>query len=177
MDHFNSGSAAFDQEDYVTAEKEFARAEWYAETPDFGKSPACIQAKAAALYNGALSVGHQGRFEEAERLLYQTIALDSKTDSTNTALPAGRLFELARLHQAMGKNGLARKEYEQGIPIAEKFDLEKRDPIALAIILEDYAKLLDLPADRRAESFRERAKDIRADHPGESSKTKIQYYP
>jgi hypothetical protein len=52
----------------------------------------------------------------------------------------------------------------------------KKDPIALPIILEDDASVLERPGDRaKAATFKQQAEQLRKENPDSSAKIKIRY--
>ena len=174
--HYNSyyqgGGSAYDAGDFVTAKKRFGRAYWYAQS---GLGP---KAEAAALYNYALSVGHLGDFEQAEDCLKRTMKLDEKSEGKDSLSASMRLFELARLYDAWGKDTQATNAYTRAITLAEKYGARGDDPIGFASVLDDYGTLLKkLGLHGEAALQKEMAQKLRDAHPGVTAKVRIRYYP
>jgi tetratricopeptide (TPR) repeat protein len=173
LSYYEGGVAAIDAGDYKAAQKRFGRAYWYAQGGKLGAA-----AEAGALYNYALAVGQLGDFPQAEDCLKRTIALDEKADGKGGPRASMRLFELARLYQAWSKYELSRDAYEEAIPLAERYGVEKDDPINFATVLNDFAAILTkCGQESLAEAAKARAQMIRDSNPGATAKVKLQYYP
>lgn len=171
--HLNAGLDALDRNRYSTAKHEFARAIWYAQGENLGP-----EAEAAAIYDYALAVGHLGEFQSAEECLKRALVLDAKTEPTEGKQATMRLFELARLYQAWGKNELSRTAYQRALQNLKNWNAEEKDPIGLAQVLDDYAAVLGKAGNKsEAESIRERSDSIRRANPGKKPQIHIDYYP
>jgi len=173
QDYYTAGSIAFDRGHYKTAKEKYRTAHWYAQLASLGPHH-----EAAALYNYALCVGLLGDFDQAEKCLKQTIELDKKAGDAEKRVACMRLFELARLYQAWGRYDLSREYYEKGFALASRFNPDKVDPIGYAIVLEDYAIVLDqVDGKQGAEAARAHAQELRAANPGKNALEQIRYYP
>jgi tetratricopeptide (TPR) repeat protein len=170
---FDSGLRTMDAGDYVTAKKMFYEA--YQRTDSYG-----VQSwlKAACAYNFAICEGQLGNFEQAENWFNESIALDEKVEGKDGPHASMRLFELARLYQAWGKNSQSIEMYEKAFLLADKQNALKTDPIGYAIVLNDYATVLKkADFEQKAESIENKAQKIRDANPGVEPKFKVRYYP
>src|SRR5437899_2980499 len=171
--HFTLGLSHLEAHRYHDAEKQFGRAYTYTVLGRLG-----AYWEAASLYNYGIALGHQAKFRDAEDAMKRALGLDETSAPPEPRLRPKRLFELARLYQAWGKDELARDCYKEAMPLAGQQDVEKIDPIGFAVVLEDYAALLEkmgAPGEARAQLAK--AAEIRHSNPGKAALIHIDYYP
>jgi tetratricopeptide (TPR) repeat protein len=170
---YDSGLRAMDAGDFVTAKQMFYEAyqRTYAPGVQSWLRPACA-------YNFAICAGQLGNFEQAESWFKGAMTLDEKVEGKEGLHASMRLFELARLYQAWGKNSQSIEMYEKAFPLADKQNALKTDPIGYAIVLNDYATVLKKTGlEQKAESAESQAQKIKDANPGVEPKIKIHYYP
>lgn len=170
--HYDTGLVALYNHNFEGARKQFGVAWHYAASGFLGPG-----AEAAALYNYGLASGHTGRFEEAEHCIKQALELDKKATPSDPGLRLKRLVELARLYQAWQKNELAEQCYLEAVLLARQQHVDVKDPVGFAIVLEDYADVLEkIGKQDAAVEQRTAAAVIRSSNPGVEPKRKPEYY-
>ena len=158
--YHESGLWAEQKGDYQLAKQNYSRALLNAE---WGHSP--ISGKSMVTYNLGRVTGYLCEFEEAERLLLEALSLQQKVplaDDPDHTILSMRYFELGRFYYDYGYYDQAILYLEKGIPIAEKLDIEKSDPIAFAYILDEYeVALRETNQINKAESIKTKSAEIR----------------
>jgi len=130
-----------------------------------------------AMYNFARMTGYLGNFEEAERLLLESLALEKKATGTTSQTSCMRYFELARLQFDQHNFEKAATYYEKAIAIADASDTERKRPVALAAELDKYALSLSrISQDDRARVVQARADKLRSDNPGKKPEWEPTHY-
>jgi tetratricopeptide (TPR) repeat protein len=114
------------------------------------------------------ALGATCSFDEAEQYLLRAMELEQQASG-----PVHRpLLELARLHYDQQRLVEAASEYERLMPMYGKIDAATHDPIGFADLLSEYSVSLGgTGRSTEAKVMRKRAEQVRAEHPGESSKT------
>jgi tetratricopeptide (TPR) repeat protein len=153
---------------FALAERNYGRALVNARlghSPDAGVS--------MAMYNLGRVKGYLCKYDEAERLLLDALALEEKVSGPESGLVTMRLFELARLQFDRGHYAASLPWFSRAIPAVRKLGAESSDPIALAEVLDQYALALARAGrpDDGAASRRE-ADALRAAHPGKGARFK-----
>jgi tetratricopeptide (TPR) repeat protein len=161
----NYYQAAVDAEvagDYRLAERNYERALVNAKlghSPDAGTS--------AAMYGLGRMKGLLCKYDEAEKLLLESLRLEETVTGPESAITTMRLFEIARLDFDQGKYAASLPYFSRGIAAVQKLGVQRSDPIALADALDDYATALakaQQPSD--ADAVRREASDLRQRNPG-----------
>jgi len=168
------GNALEDEGNFLEAKKRYAMAINEADV-NFLKP----EDKSCALYDYGRMCGLLGDFDQAENCLLQALTLEEESnDPEKEKHITMRLFELARLYQAWGKDAKSVEYYAKAIPLAENQQVDKKEPTAYAIVLEDYAKELErINSSRNAQQVREKAQKIREDNPNALVQFPFHYYP
>jgi tetratricopeptide (TPR) repeat protein len=148
--------------DFVFAERQYERALINARlghSPDAGVS--------AAMYGVGRMKGYLCKFDEAEPLLLESLALEEKVTGPESGITTKRLFELARFYYDRGQFEKSIPYFARGIPAVEKLGVETSDPIALADALDEYSIALT-KSGRSPESAeaKSRSSDLRSKHSG-----------
>ncbi|MFO1324883.1 MAG: tetratricopeptide repeat protein [Burkholderiales bacterium] len=161
----NYYQAAVDAEvagDYRLAERNYERALVNARlghSPDAGIS--------AAMYGLGRMKGRACRYDEAEKLLLESLRLEETVTGPKSATTTMRLFEIARLYYDQGKYVASLPYFRRGMMGVKTLGVQRTDPIALADALDDYATALanaQQPSD--ADAVRREASDLRQRNPG-----------
>jgi tetratricopeptide (TPR) repeat protein len=171
-DYYAWGLEAEMKGDYALAERNYDRALINARlgnSPDAGIS--------AALYSLGRMKGYLCKYDEAEKLLVDSLALEEKVTGPESAITTKRLFELARLYSDRGLYQQSLPYYERGIPVVRKMDMEVSDPIALADALADYSTAAEKSGQQsKSQLLRKEADALRKANNGKAAKyTPIRY--
>jgi len=159
--YYELGSQAERSGDYLMAEEYYARALWNAKmgrAPDSGIS--------AVSYNLGRVKGYLCKPDEAEELLLDALRIEENAAEPEISLISMRLFELARLSASQSRYDTARRYYARVIPLVRKLNIENEDPVGFALVLIDYALVLEFGGDiDAADAVREEADRLRNNHP------------
>ncbi len=169
--YYDAGLAAERVRDYVTAEELYRRA--FINARD-GHSPAA--GRSAAMYSWGRMAAANCKTEEGKRLLQNSLDLEL-TVALETENVAKRLFELARLTQALGQPAESADYYRRALPIVAKLGAEDSDPISFAEAYEDYATVLRQSGQEAAAATpAAEAAALRARHPNRNAMFRPQRY-
>jgi len=94
------------------------------------------------MYNFGRMTGFTCHLDEAEKYLQDSLELEKTVTGPESGITSMRIFELARLNYDRKRYSRSSQFYEMGLPILEKLEMEKKDPIALANIMDEYADTL-----------------------------------
>jgi tetratricopeptide (TPR) repeat protein len=148
--------------DYVLAERNYERSFINAQigqSPDAGIS--------AVKYNLGRVKGYLCKYDDADGLLRESLALEETVTGKDSSITTMRLFELARLNLDRGKYAASLQYFERGIPAVKRLGLATTDPIGLANALDDYSLALaksgntELSENTKAEANSIRATSLR----------------
>jgi tetratricopeptide (TPR) repeat protein len=160
--YYDSAVEAEIRGDFIFAERQYDRALINARlghSPDAGVS--------AAMYGLGRMKGYLCKFDEAEPLLLESLALEEKVTGPESGITTMRLFELARFYYDRGQFEKSVPYFARAIPAVQKLGVEASDPIALADTLDEYATALGKVG--RAQESAEAKKwsaDLRSKHGG-----------
>ena len=111
--------------------------------------------------------GYLCKYDEAEKLLSSSLALEEKVTGAESSVTTKRLFELARLNFDRGQYAAALPYFGRGIPAVKKLGIEASDPISLANALDEYAISLGKTGYKdQSDSAINEAATLRHDNPG-----------
>lgn len=128
-------------------------------------------------YNYGRMVGYNCNYDEAEKLLIESVQLEKTLNSLDTKNLTKRWSELARLTFDQQKYTESANWFSQALPELERFDLPKDDPVGFAQYLEDYSKALEKSGNSsQASELRARAFKLRSDNPNTKAKFSPVYY-
>ncbi len=97
-----------------------------------------IQYEAIAMYGLGRSYGYLCEYDEAEKWFLKSIALRANIPDSKIAYLTQNYLELARLYKSGKKYRNANAQFERAIPILEDLEIQSKDPIGYANVLEDY---------------------------------------
>jgi tetratricopeptide (TPR) repeat protein len=125
----------------------------------------------AAAYSLGRMKGYLCKYDEAEKLLTESLTLEKQVTGLVSRNTAKRLFELARFYSDRGYFASSVPYFESGIPAAEKQGVQTSDPIAFAEVLEEFAIALDNTGKAsQAKSAKNQANSLRAEFAGRVAK-------
>jgi hypothetical protein len=152
--------------DYVLAEKHYNNALIDAR---MGNSPDA--GVAAAMYGLGRMKGYLCKYENAEKLLLESLMLEEKATGPGSGNAIKRWLELARFYSDRGLYASSLPYFAYGIPADRKLGAETSDPIALSGALEEYAFALDKSGQTvQAKAARKEAVRLRSSNPGKNAK-------
>lgn len=153
-------------DDYILAERNYERSFINAQ---IGRSP---DADISAIkYNLGRVKGYLCKYDDADRLLTESLALEETVTGKDSSITTMRLFELARLNLDRGQYAASLQYFERGIPAAKKLGLAKNDPIELANALDDYSLALAKAGNTElSENTKTEANSIRATSPRKTAR-------
>jgi len=155
--HYEAGVQAESKADYRSAQREYAQAYKIAEDDKLG--PAALS---AATYELGRVTGYLCDYSRAHRLLRQSLEIEEQVSGPYSANTSARYMELARLNFDNGFYAKAVPYYERAIPLLEKLDIDKRDPLGFADALEEFGTSLShIGAAQEAQRVLRRADRIR----------------
>ena len=158
--HYEAGLRAETKADYRTAQREYAQAYKIAEESKLG-----LPAVSAATYELGRVTGYLCDYDRARRLLRQSLEMEERVSGPYSANMSARYMELARLNYDNGHYARAVPYYERGIPLLEKLDIIKRDPLGYAEALEEFGTALKhTGATREAKGILQRADIMRSQY-------------
>ena len=147
--------------DYASAEQNYDKALYNAQ---IAHSNATIS---ASMYGLGRMKGYLCKYDEAEKLLSSSLALEEKVTGAESSVTTKRLFELARLNFDRGQYAAALPYFGRGIPAVKKLGIEASDPISLANALDEYAISLGKTGYKdQSDSAINEAATLRHDNPG-----------
>ena len=156
--HYEAGVRAEGKADYRAAQREYAQAYKIAEDDKLG--PAALS---AATYELGRVTGYLCDYSRAHRLLRQSLEIEERVSGPYSANTSARYMELARLNYDNGRYAQAVPYYERAIPLLEKLDVDKRDPLGFAEALDEFgASLSHIGATSEAQRVLRRADRMRA---------------
>ena len=171
--HYEAGLLAESKGDYRAAQREYAQAYKIAED-----SKLSMAALSAATYELGRVTGYLCDYDRAHRLLRQSLEMEERVSGPYSANMSARYMELARLNYDRGLYALAIPYYERGIPLLEKHDFEKRDPLALADALHEFGTALNRTgATREAQRVLRRADILQAKYANRGQSLAPKRYP
>lgn len=126
-------------------------------------NPRDVSPEGMAIYNYEYgrSLGVTCHFESSETYLLRAYELDSRVNGPKYH----DLIELARLNHDQQKWEKTIEYYDKVMPELEKINAEKESPHEFANVLDEYANALEGLNKPEANSYRQRAKQIREKHP------------
>src|ERR1700722_7815365 len=131
---YQSGLKCMEARDYDSAAQLFYDA--YSRAGANGVPP---KVKGFCAYNLAICTGQLGKLEQAESWFKGALAIFDETEGKDGPSASSCWFELARLYQAWGKYGASVEAYEKAFPLEAKYGYDKRNPMADAVMWDDYA--------------------------------------
>ena len=170
--YFEWGTQAELSGNYALAERNYERALINARlghSPDAGIS--------AAMYNLGRMKGYLCKYDDAEKLLTESLSLEETVTGPDSGITTMRLFELARLNFDRSLYRQSLPYFDRGIVAVKKLDVEKSDPIGLANVLDDYAIALDkIDQKQQSENIKKQASLLRQNNVGETANyTPVRY--
>jgi len=123
-------------ENYTLAESNFEKSLLNAE---LAHSDAHIS---AAKYNLGRIKGYLCKYDDAEKLLIESLKLEETVTGPDSGSMAMRFLELARLQYDRERFGESVPYYRKGIAVAKKIGVATEDPIALANIVDEFSTAL-----------------------------------
>jgi tetratricopeptide (TPR) repeat protein len=170
---YHSGLKCMEAGDYDSAAQLFYDA--YRQAGTYGVPP---KVKGFCAYNLAICTGQLGKLEQAESWFKGALAIFGGTEGKDGPSASSCWFELARLYQAWGKYGASVEAYEKAFPLEAKYGYDKNNPMADAVMWDDYARVLkEAGFDAKAKVAEIHAQEIRGKHKGETAKVPFRYYP
>lgn len=170
---YDQGLQAEARGDFAAAREAFWRA--WTKARDSGATPAY---KSAVLYNWGRMSGYTCNWAQGERLLQESLDMETPLSGPTSSALSKRLFELARLHFDQGHFAQAAGFYQRAVAMAERLGVAQRDPIGLANAHDDWAQALQKSGQPdQAGAARVRAKTLRAQHPGQRARFVPRHYP
>lgn len=164
--YYDMGLQAEQAGNYVLAEQNYDRALINARlgsAPDTGIS--------AAMYSLGRMKGLLCKYDDAEKLLVEALALEEKATGQDSVNTSKRLFELSRLYFDQGQYTKSLPYFQRAVPAARKLGVESSDPIAFANILDEYVIALEKTGNKvLATSTRESSAALRTANSGKSAK-------
>ena len=158
-----AGYSAQQQDAWDAARRNYAKAVVNAELGDLPP-----QKVAALNYEYGRSLGVTCYFDDAEKYLLKALKTDRETNGP-THMP---LLELARLNYDQNKYHAAANYYSELLPIYEKYNVEKQDPVGVADVYKEYAVTLELVGENsESASFERRAVILNSKNSGQVSST------
>lgn len=172
MNYYEWGLQAEGAGDYALAERNYYRA---LVNSRIGRSP--DEGVSAAMYNLGRMKGHLCKYNDAEKLLLESLALQEKATGPEDEMTVKRVFELARFYSDHKQYSSSLPYYQRGLPIVKKVGLETSDPIALSNVLKEYSYALEKARhEAQAKNVREEAEELRRNNPGKSAKAVLVHY-
>jgi tetratricopeptide (TPR) repeat protein len=172
MNYFEWGLKAEAARDYPLAERNYYRALVNAQvghSPDEGVS--------AAMYKLGTMKAHLCKYEEAEKLLLESLALQEKATGPENEETAVRLFVLGTFYSNHKQYESSLPYYQRFFSIVKKLGLETRDPIAISNALKEYSYALEKAGhEAEAKNVREEAEELRRNNPGKKTDAVIPRY-
>ncbi len=170
---YDQGLQAEARGDFAAAREAFWRA--WTKAREGGATPAY---KSAVLYNWGRMAGYTCNWTQGERLLQESLDMETPLSGPNSGALSKRLFELARLHFDQGHFALAAGFYERAVAMAERLGVGQSDPIGLANAQDDLAQSLQKSGQAdKATAARARATALRTQHPGQRARFVPRHYP
>ena len=137
-----------------------------------------LQYSVIAMYGLARANGYLCNFKEAEEWFKKSISLRENLPDSNTAYLSQNILEFARLYVAQKKWKEATAQFERAIPLLESLDIEKRDPIGYANVLEDYKSSLQFSGNmKEAEKIKQKIEYLRSAYSSRRASFKTKPYP
>jgi len=131
------GNAARARGDLTAAEEAHRRAVINARIGRLG-----AEHEALALHNLALVKWDMCKLDEAEESLRRAYELRDKNADTPPRMLTGTIVAFAQLSYEQRRYADAASLLERGLPLLEKFDAERIDPLVFAHLLVEYADAL-----------------------------------
>jgi len=159
--YYNMALQAEAIRDFASAEQNYDRALYNAQIAHSNRTIS------ASMYGLGRMKGYLCKYDDAEKLLSSSLALEEKVSGSESSITTMRLFELARLNFDRGQYAAALPYFGRGIPAVKKLGLETSDPISLANGLDEYAIALGKTGQKDlSESVRKEASTLRQNNPG-----------
>jgi tetratricopeptide (TPR) repeat protein len=117
---------------------------------NFRSAGAPVKLISAATYNLGRMAGYICKYDEAEKLLLESVSLEEKTGAPDPVNLTKRWSELARLYDDRGQPNRAAAYYARSIPELERLGVASSDPIGFANYLEAYGSALQLSGENEA---------------------------
>jgi tetratricopeptide (TPR) repeat protein len=123
-----------------------------------------------ATYDLGRVTGYLCEYDQAEKLLLQSLRMQEELTGPDSAAVTTRLFELARFYHDRGRYSESIPYYARGVSAVKTPNTGAGDPAGYAADLEDYAdSLRKTGRTDKAEEFQARSGEIRNRHQGKSS--------
>ncbi len=132
-----TGNEAYFKRDYKEAIK------WYTASLENSLKTGDKQYEAISMYGLARANGHLCKLDDAEIWLVKSIKVRKSLPNLESAYLSQNIFELGRLYMAQGKWVKANEQYSLAFPLLEGFDIETKDPLGYANLLEEYQQILE----------------------------------
>ncbi len=164
----NAAVAAQEAGDWESARRNWAKAATNTQLAGMSEKQMAI-----AYYEYARASGATCFFEESEKYLKESLALDR----ANNGPIHMSLLELARLKLAQGEYEEANNYFEQLIPIYERQKAVEKDPVGVSVVYGEFSNSL-LKAGRSAEAaqYEQRSKALKEASAGQKSPSEITPY-
>lgn len=132
----------------------------------------------AVTYNLGRMTGMTCDFEQADKLLRESLDMEREVSGPVSGNITKRLSELARLSMARAAPKDAARYFGQAVPMLEELGILQQDPIGFAVFLDDYSEALKRAgkSEEAAQQTR-RANELRAAMPGKQAQFVPVYYP
>lgn len=123
--------------------------------------------RVGSAYNLGRARGHVCKFDDADKLMADALALSEKLYGNGSPEVAMELIESARMNFDRGEFDKSLPFFERGLRVIENEGITLSDPIALAGLYDDYATALEKTGNNAAaEIAKGAAGDVRTAHAG-----------
>ena len=168
----HQGNVALDLNNYSAAIKNYNEAFGVAERT--GNQ----QYAAIAAYGLGRAYGYSCNFEEAEKWLKKSIFLRKSIPDSEIAYLSQNYLELARLYVSWDRWPEAVSKFQSAMPLLKGLNIEARDPIGYANVLEDFKISLSQIGDKdKAKQIKEKINSLRIGHSNRTAAFKPKPYP
>jgi len=132
-----TGNEAYFNHDYSEAIK------WYTASLEESLKTGDKQYESISMYGLGRANGHLCKLDEAELWLVKSIKVRKSLPNIESAYLSQNIFELGRLYIAQRKWEKASDQFSQGFPLLAGLDIETRDPLGYANLLDEYQQILE----------------------------------
>jgi tetratricopeptide (TPR) repeat protein len=166
------GNAAFAARQYETAIRKYQQA------LNLAVEAGDKQYEAIATFGMARTYGQLCEVDQAERAFWKSISLRESLPDQKYAYLSQNLLEFARFLIAQKRVHDAVPLIDRAIPLLEKLEVAKSDPIAYADFLDEYQSALKaVGRGSEAADTATKAASLRQANPGRSARFKPDQYP
>ena len=172
QDYYNTGRNYEMRGDPVSAQDFYGKA--LAKAKQANADPSLIS---MLTYNYGRMLGHSCQYEEAEKNLVESLAMEKSISGPGSELTTIRLFELARLNSDNDRHSKASNYFGEAISAAKNLGVEQSDPIGYTLLLGIYKdSLVELNRQNQADRVQSKIDTLIARNPGKSARYTPQSY-